>query len=232
MVKPIKRRKPQGGGSHKPHKPRDLGEAARICMNLPLGEAAGFTDGSQIQHGIDGVFHAYPPHRCQAAAVLPHIEALQVEAISATLHDIQRKMSALMEEHTPESRDDSGRFPIYSYSRLAAEECEEESVESGAGGEGGESPEPSEGVELWAPNLGQVKALHLCGTFMVWELDGRLVLDDDGSNSAVHVFTDKSLALSVMRGRTRRRGLHAREGYVGSVKHSGNWRERVERLLG
>ena len=138
-------------------------------------------------------------------------------------------------EHVPERTDESGKFPIYSYSRLAAEDVEdgEGAEESESGEEVSESPEPNEDIECWTPLLDTVKALHLCNTFMVWELNsGKLVLDDDGSNSAVHVFNDLNLALNVMRGKTRRRGLNAREGYVGCVRHSGDWETRVASLLG
>lgn len=237
MVRRIKRRKPR----KPPHKkPGTLREAAVLCLKLSVGQAASFSDGSQIQHDVDG-FHVWPEGiHCQASAVLPHLHSLEVEAALRVVPEevlmagLRGRAPEPEPEHVPDSSDNSGRFPIFTYSRLAAEDVEDGEEAGEDAGEGsGESIEPSsDDIQMWTPNLDTVKALHLCGTFMVWELEEKLVLDDDGSNSAVHVFTSKSLALDVMRGRTRRRGLHAREGYVGSVKHSGDWRERVARLLG
>lgn len=125
-----------------------------------------------------------------------------------------------------------GEFPVYHYSRLQlvqgaiADSPARESVETR------ELVESMREAQCFVPAGSDVIALHRSGSFLCWELaDNLFVIDDEGSKSACHIFSDRQLALNVLRGYTGRRAAKRRDGHIKSFNHTRGWLSKVEDVI-
>ena len=132
--------------------------------------------------------------------------------------------------HEPESSGEWQGVPCHTYS--AMEMVEGHGTTEGGGGGASEAVARLVEALTYVPAPGDVEQVHLCGSFICWEIrEDLLVVDDSGHSSAVHLFSEKDLALDVLRGRIGRRAARLKEGHIQSFRHTGDWEERVEDAL-
>ena len=231
MVKRIRRKK------FRAHmKARAIVKIEKILAKIHLGRTHTFADGSEIKVGIG-------PRG-------PRIEGLGERGSEAFKFiwklDAENYGIAYEPEPEPETEPEPapepthsagvvtrlGEFPVYHYSRLKLVEGSIEDTPARETVETQELVENMRECQCYVPVPSDVIALHRSGSFLCWELNANLfVIDDEGSQSACHIFSDKQLALNVLRGYTGRRAAKQRDGHIKSYNHSRGWLFKVEEIL-
>lgn len=221
MVKRIKKKGPT---------PKER-EGARFLAKLDRDGVVWFKDGSKCVVGVGP-------------------RGPRVEATPGMAQDFLRRMNptAVYEEplvspapapepapepaHQPAVVSRLGEFPVYHYSRMKLTDGMIEDTSARETVETQELVNSMRQAQCYVPDASDVVALHRSGSFLCWELNANLfIIDDEGCQSACHIFSCRQLALNVLRGYTGRRAAKKREGHIRSYNHSRGWLFKVEEIL-
>ena len=125
---------------------------------------------------------------------------------------------------TPILKEDAVEYPVYYYTKLRKEERADI------------DREVSEGKECirvlknrtFVPADSDVVCLHVCRGRLAWELaDDLFICDDIDALSAVHIVTNKTLALKIIRNKIGVRSARQDDSYFARILHAGEWEDRV-----